>query len=366
MFDLCKGMGLLATIMYHTWVYWDFSSVPMLGKILNFLFLTILYATNEAFFLMAGYNLRKRPVKKMFTMSLKQTIKPYLISAACVVVFFFLSEFYVMHRPFQEVFTETWERGVGLLLGLQEDITIFGHEIPFIGVFWFILSFFWSSCVCNAVLNWFPQKWTFPVVLILTYSYWLLSGDFPYYCFMVGIGNVIFFYFGYLAKQKKALEGNLNKYLVILLGMALVYYVLDTKTPELWNQNAIIDSTNPLYYIYWLCTSTLNITGYTIWACIMIIVFVRLSSVKSKILDFVSLAGRYCMEVFFVHAVEFVVFPWTLLARRYHHHPVLGYFFHCFLRICLIAIVCVGIYFYKRFVREQQFKKRERKEKQTV
>ena len=84
MFDLLKGIGMLAIVFAHTAELYPLGT----GDVTPFAFALFAYreALMAAFFIASGYGFRKRSIHKCIEQQVKTLLKPYLYTAAATTV----------------------------------------------------------------------------------------------------------------------------------------------------------------------------------------------------------------------------------------------------------------------------------------
>ena len=120
MFDLLKGIGMLAIVFAHTAELYPLGT----NDVTPFAFALFAYreALMAAFFIASGYGFRKRSIHKCIEQQLKTLLKPYLYTALATTV---------LHAFLHHAAFGSWDAAIsesakvlgGFLLGLPHTAT---------------------------------------------------------------------------------------------------------------------------------------------------------------------------------------------------------------------------------------------------
>ena len=126
MFDLLKGIGMLAIVFAHTAELYPLGT----NDVTPFAFALFAYreALMAAFFIASGYGFRKRSIHKCIEQQLKTLLKPYLYTALATTV---------LHAFLHHAAFGSWDAAIsesakvlgGFLLGLPHTATYFGQQL---------------------------------------------------------------------------------------------------------------------------------------------------------------------------------------------------------------------------------------------
>ena len=137
MFDLLKGIGMLAIVFAHTAELYPLGT----NDVTPFAFALFAYreALMAAFFIASGYGFRKRSIHKCIEQQLKTLLKPYLYTALATTVL----HAFIHHAAFG-----SWDAAIsesakvlgGFLLGLPHTATYFGQQFFSCGPMWYLVA----------------------------------------------------------------------------------------------------------------------------------------------------------------------------------------------------------------------------------
>ena len=154
MFDLLKGIGMLAIVFAHTAELYPLGT----DDVTPFAFALFAYreALMAAFFIASGYGFRKRSIHKCIEQQVKTLLKPYLYTAAATTVLHCL----IHHAAFgswPNAITQSGKVLGGFLLGLPHTASYFGQEFFSCGPMWYLLSLMIAWILLDVILNIFPS-----------------------------------------------------------------------------------------------------------------------------------------------------------------------------------------------------------------
>ena len=137
MFDLLKGIGMLAIVFAHTAELYPLGT----DDVTPFAFALFAYreALMAAFFIASGYGFRKRSIHKCIEQQVKTLLKPYLYTAAATTVLHCL----IHHAAFgswPNAITQSGKVLGGFLLGLPHTASYFGQEFFSCGPMWYLVD----------------------------------------------------------------------------------------------------------------------------------------------------------------------------------------------------------------------------------
>ena len=159
MFDLLKGIGMLAIVFAHTAELYPLGT----NDVTPFAFALFAYreALMAAFFIASGYGFRKRSIHKCIEQQLKTLFKPYLYTALATTVL----HAFIHHAAFG-----SWDAAIsesakvlgGFLLGLPHTATYFGQQFFSCGPMWYLVALMLACVLLDVLLEIFPERYITP------------------------------------------------------------------------------------------------------------------------------------------------------------------------------------------------------------
>lgn len=337
-FDFLKGLTMLMIVVYHTAELFTFVPGSLIARIQYFCDNTFSAGVNAAFFIIGGYSLRKRPVKKMLVSQWNNLKWPYILTGLARTGLLVVVNYLFFHGALGAMAEGVRSLG-GFLLALNTSIPIGGFLVYHAGPMWFLISMAAGLCYLNAVLNYVPEKWVTPVIIGIFLLYEALTPVETIYafCLFLGLYACCCCYIGYLLKQKKLFQGGkrLTKQGLLLSAILFAAYFLLTPTGI---EDRFLEKLGVYSFAYFDLL-------YTLWGVALCLLFVNVSSEKSKLVEGICILGRYSMYIFCAHTVELMAFPWYLEVEKFRDQPVLGFVIQLTLRFLLIAIFSLLIHF---------------------
>ena len=182
MFDLLKGIGMLAIVFAHTAELYPLGT----NDVTPFAFALFAYreALMAAFFIASGYGFRKRSIRKCIEQQLKTLLQPYLYTALATTVL----HAFIHHAAFG-----SWDAAIsesakvlgGFLLGLPHTATYFGQQFFSCGPMWYLVALMLAWVLLDVLLEIFPERYITPAVVGVTLLGWcgrLLSASHRAWC----------------------------------------------------------------------------------------------------------------------------------------------------------------------------------------
>ena len=165
MFDLLKGIGMLAIVFAHTAELYPLGT----NDVIPFAFALFAYreALMAAFFIASGYGFRKRSIHKCIEQQLKTLLKPYLYTALATTV---------LHAFVHRAAFGSWDAALsesakvlgGFLLGLPHTATYFGQQFFSCGPMWYLVALMLAWVLLDVLLEIFPERYITPAVVGVT------------------------------------------------------------------------------------------------------------------------------------------------------------------------------------------------------
>ena len=169
MFDLLKGIGMLAIVFAHTAELYPLGT----NDVTPFAFALFAYreALMAAFFIASGYGFRKRSIHKCIEQQLKTLFKPYVYTALATTVL----HAFIHHAAFG-----SWDAAIsesakvlgGFLLGLPHTATYFGQQFFSCGPMWYLVALMLAWVLLDVLLEIFPERYITPAVVGVTLLGW--------------------------------------------------------------------------------------------------------------------------------------------------------------------------------------------------
>ncbi|WP_026657848.1 acyltransferase family protein [Butyrivibrio sp. AC2005] len=305
MFDLLKGIIMIAVMLYHTYGLFDFMAVynsvydlvrdrGVLFLIIFLLLKVFMQAIMPVLFIISGYGFRKTSLKKCLNKQFKILLVPYL--TICVMAFVVnLIGFYVLYGGIRASIKSSIQVLIIFLLGFPKESALFGITIDSNGVGWFLLALMFGNIIFNQLLNHFEGKKLLYSSVISACIGWLLGlGNALPWSISQGFVAAFFLYIGYTAKKKKLLTSpesikNRNKVVGLIIFATTIVGAIE-------NFN-IADSS----YIF----GPLSIFLYGLYSLLVIYFFLCFNCLKGTISMFVRKVGRLSLYVYCAHTIEF-------------------------------------------------------------
>ena len=328
MFDLLKGIGMLAIVFAHTAELYPLGT----NDVTPFAFALFAYreALMAAFFIASGYGFRKRSIHKCIEQQLKTLLKPYLYTALATTV---------LHAFLHHAAFGSWDAAIsesakvlgGFLLGLPHTATYFGHQFFSCGPMWYLVALMLAWVLLDVLLEIFPERYITPAVVGVTLLGWgvTLVWEAPF-CIAQCMVSLPYLYIGYLAKKNRWLDKPLpRRTLYILLGGTALTAV----------GALLAQSTDCISMGEWTL-GPLSILLDAATGFLFIRLFMRLNRFTGPIAQGLQAIGRNSLNIFCIHTVELIAIPWYLFAAHFTDHPLRGMLLQNVIAFASIGLVC--------------------------
>ena len=328
MFDLLKGIGMLAIVFAHTAELYPLGT----NDVTPFAFALFAYreALMAAFFIASGYGFRKRSIHKCIEQQLKTLLKPYLYTALATTV---------LHAFLHHAAFGSWDAAIsesakvlgGFLLGLPHTATYFGQQFFSCGPMWYLVALMLAWVLLDVLLEIFPERYITPAVVGVTLLGWgvTLVWEAPF-CIAQGMVSLPYLYIGYLAKKNRWLDKPLpRRTLYILLGGTALTAV----------GALLAQSTDCISMGEW-SLGPLSILLDAATGFLFIRLFMRLNRFTGPIAQGLQAIGRNSLNIFCIHTVELIAIPWYLFAAHFTDHPLRGMLLQNVIAFTSIGLVC--------------------------
>ncbi|MCR5608523.1 MAG: acyltransferase [Lachnospiraceae bacterium] len=300
MFDLIKGVAIIMVIWVHSNTFKGSNDF-----LLNNMFRVSLM---PAFFIVSGYWLKKRSVSSGIKYSLQYILKPYAITGCTVVV---LSAIKKILQGESAVSLSIYH-GFAFLLGLTDASgTVLGRfNIGWNGAAWFLFALFWAWTFFFMIINIKNEKIQIAIVTVIatlgflwSYTDFIAFFDLPQG--MVGCGYV---YMGYILKKKSVFKKDIPRY---VFAVSLVVWIVSA-----WL--GFMDIASLTYKLPFLVY-----IGGGMGAFVIIYLSLLANQLENKVIEGLSLTGRYTNWIMCIHTVEMLAFPWDKFNDKFDNYSFL-------------------------------------------
>lgn len=337
MFDITKGLGIIAVISYHidSDVLSRLSSQAILSFFLQVLSMLLSDGMMAVFFIISGYGFRPRPFKKAAVQQAKLLLIPYLWVSAAVILLNGLIPL-LQGLGWMKAIKSAGKYAIGMMLGLRSPCTFFGIEFPWNGPAWFLLSLFISWCILTLLFSKCRPIVTGVLAALCGYVSLTLMDFKPghLFCLFPGIGYVSMLYIGYLLKKRKWLDALQGKagwlFCAGVVGLAAIKVLLTNYGVEFGAAD-----------VYRLVAPILTFVTQALAGMCLLVITRKLSVFRNRVTDAISFIGQNSIVYFCVNAVEFQIFPWSLYTQVFGDRPLLGFCVRFVISMTCATVVCL-------------------------
>lgn len=357
MFDMFKGCVIILVVLGHTLDYFQ-DSGSFAFKLISFIVSYIGGILLNGFFIAAGFAFRKRSTSKCLKLLWKNFIVPYLYAAFATIALFgivnTIANTFILGNFFSAVFSavkSVSHHVFGFILGQYPLGIYFGIKVFSIGPLWFVIALAAGWFVLNFFMNHIPEKWIFPIIIILYIpSYWfsVRTTNYPNpICFTYIPNALAGLYIGYYLKKIKFYEKRPSWlfWIILCISTASVFISI-----LLNNANSFFNLLLPIF-IY-------PLSAYSVY------LFTHINRSYNGFVNVLEKIGHHSLEILCVHTVEYFGMHWHLLIAPLSNHPVLGFFITLILRSLFIVIGMKIVMKYKKNGGWKQFI--QKRNQQTV
>ena len=195
-FDIMKGIGILAMILGH---------LGMPTAIDRFI-----YAWHmPLFFIVSGYFFHQISIKESFVKNARNLLVPYFLTAIVLALCAFLKS----HLDIATL----QHHAISIFVGSGSGKNPTELASYFVGAIWFLLALFWCRIGYNAVMRYISVSYqggvlALSVAAVIAGQYILVPTD-----VLRGIGAMLFFHVGYLARQHQWFQHKPQWWLIIAI-----------------------------------------------------------------------------------------------------------------------------------------------------
>ena len=196
-FDIMKGIGILAMILGH---------IGLPTPIVRFIFAWHM----PLFFIVSGYFFHQISIKESFVKNARNLLVPYFLTAVVLAICAFLKS----HLDLAAL----QHNAISIFVGCGSRKNPTELSAYFVGAIWFLLALFWCRTGYNVVARYVSVTYRGWLILALSVAavvagqYVLMPTD-----VLQGIGAMIFFHVGYLARQHQWFQRKPQWWLIIAI-----------------------------------------------------------------------------------------------------------------------------------------------------
>lgn len=315
-FDVLKGIAIILVIVGHC----EFG--PFRAFIYSF--------HMPLFFFVAGYFLKKRPLRQEIYLSTKRLIIPYIFAA------FWLCVATTCINP-----SRLQSITIACLLGFRSQYVpnwIDAH----VGLLWFILALFWARIITVALIQKVKSDFLLGIIFfaLALIGMFLNKRVFVPFCIPQGLCAAGFIFVGHLIKKHEALETGLLKKIFPLLAIIWAYnwttesmdmYICFFRNGYIFDLIGAIGAFTALHAIVQQCYNNNSF----LWRSI-------------------RFWGRFSLILYCVHSVEHSAAIWKTLMPSLSN-PLDDYSIMCIpIRMCSVLLISF-LLFKIRPIREKVF-----------
>lgn len=317
-FDLIKGIGMIAIILYHVCQLQNFPEVTVESNFVLYYVKRvgepILMLTLPTLFIVSAYSLRKQDPIKFAKNQLGFVFKPYAITAV-VSTILLLFNHYMVYGYLRGAVKEAASQFLGFVLAVPITDYWFDVKIYPNGPAWFVVALILSEILLMFMLKYVPEKIMGIVCFVMFFVGAKVYEYEPYLPFCLSRVLIITaaLYLGFYLKKKKFFERKFQIWEIAVLLLSEVMYDVQLRP-------------SVKFFIAGLCCVPLAHLG------------VILSS-KVK-LNGIRYIGRYSFYIMLIHTVDMMGILWYKVIDWCPGYPVLRYTIMCAVRLSAIIFVC--------------------------
>lgn len=274
------------------------------------------------FFMISGFGFYCRSPKKALATQTKLLLKPYLITAAAILLTKLLLAL-VEQRPFA---LHGGEYVLTYLLGLNAEggSTLAGIPIESVSIFWFILALFGGWLICNGIYRIKSGKLRTLLIVgcvLLGFCLTRISSIWPF-CLPMALLSAGYLAAGFEMKNRQLLERKLPVWCwCVLTGIPLISMAFGRVN---------------IVACYWKM-GLIDVAGSFCVGFLLMRLYHRFMRTErsSPISQLLEAVGFHSIWIVFLHGYEKVIFPWHWLRFVFPNRPALCVLL-CLLGRCLL------------------------------
>lgn len=306
MFDLAKGLAMLAVVFVHSGAAADYDTYPIV------LLRSVVVAV---FFMASGFWLRKRKLKTGVRLAAKQLLIPYAVTLVIILAVGFLHRLLTHNlQNYLDIFLlPVLKRGAG----------------PRTGALWFLLATFWTWCMYYLLMRLKDARVRMLLVVLgAVVGMGLLPLHDYTYILPQSLLMLPYIYGGYWIREKGLFDKRVPAWLLAVMSIPALVLAAFGKI------DVIMDVAD---------FGILNIAAQLLFGYVLIHVTLLINARQWKWTEWIMEIGRHSMWVLCIHSIEMSVFPWDILWRFVDPNSIIGIAAHFVLRCAGILVCCVAL-----------------------
>lgn len=333
-FDFYKGIALLLVVMWHTIPFLEEESLRNIHDVGVSLHDQWFGVAIGGFFIISGFGIRKRPIKKYVIQQFRFIAKPYLIASISAILINTLFRMFVINDvTYIDIVKIDIKMLAGFLLALPDGgLKYLKLEYFSCGPLWYLVAMIGGSIITLWILTIDSERTQRVLVVIISLFSSVLSIARNYipFCLCYILFSVVFIYTGYQFKKKRLFFCSVPwwGWIIGLLDILAVKFL------------AIFNISD---FFRWMVLYTLS--G---WILSILTIYIGIYFGKKENFftsSFASL-GKRSLLFLCVHTVEMIGIPWWDIAVKLHTNTRLGIcdaIIIFFFRMTIIVMVCILI-----------------------
>lgn len=304
MFDLAKGLAMLAVIFVHSGTVADYDTYPIV------LLRSVVVAM---FFMASGFWLRKRKLNTGVRLAARQLLIPYGVTLGIILAVGFVHRLLTGQMGnFLELFLlPVLKRGAG----------------PRTGALWFLLATFWTWCMYYLLMRLKDARLRWVLVALgAVVGMGLLPLHDYTYILPQSLLMLPYIYGGCWIREKGLFDRKVPAWLLVLMSVPALVMAAFGKI------DVIMDVAD---------FGVLNIAAQLLFGYALIYVTLLINARQWKWTEWIMDIGRHSLWVLCIHSIEMSVFPWDVLWRFVDPGSVTGIAAHFVLRCAGILVGCM-------------------------
>ena len=334
MFNLAKGLLLIAIVIGHTlniyFKYWEIESVSKIVLVPLSGLKSLFYGAIPSFFLIYGYTFRAKTIGECVKEQWRYILSKYVIIAFIIVC----AEAIKALLRGRDVLDTVKSFGVSFLLGVCPGETeLNGLYIHSIGPAWFLLSMAIGSIILTILFKLDTKFRSLLILVMVAFSTGLAWHYIIPFCIVQTMVCVAYMYCGYCLRKDKWLLSDIKPIEVVILIAILVLTV----------PRGNIEVSQNVWDL-----KMLDFMGSLAAGLLLLKLFIWMDGFKGKISNIVRTVGIHSLDVFVVHSIEYVIFPWEKIGNVITSKSWGGFIIVLFGRAMVICAGCLLLSFYRK------------------